>query len=114
MKLNFWDVGGQKSLRSYWRNYFETTDGLVWVVDSADKRRLEDCRDELAALLVEEVSYTDFRCIGMERSRCGWEVDSTRSPEVMVFNIMSKSQLWSPIGILYFLLLPIYVSELWL
>ena len=55
-KLNFWDVGGQKSLRSYWRNYFESTDGLVWVVDSADRRRLEDCKKELHALLVEEVS----------------------------------------------------------
>ena len=39
-QLNIWDVGGQKSLRSYWRNYFESTDGLIWVVDSADKRRL--------------------------------------------------------------------------
>eukprot|EP01137_Pigoraptor_chileana_P036612 Opistho-2@32521 len=53
-KLNVWDVGGQKSLRSYWRNYFECTDGLVWVVDSADRRRLEDCRSELHALLKEE------------------------------------------------------------
>ena len=52
--LNIWDVGGQKSLRSYWRNYFETTDGLIWVVDSADKRRLEDCRKELQSLLQEE------------------------------------------------------------
>ena len=42
-KLNFWDVGGQKSLRSYWRNYFEATDGLIWVVDSADRIRLKDC-----------------------------------------------------------------------
>ena len=25
--LNFWDVGGQKSIRAYWRNYFESTDG---------------------------------------------------------------------------------------
>ena len=49
--LNIWDVGGQKSLRSYWRNYFETTDGLVWVVDSADKRRLQDCKAELHPLL---------------------------------------------------------------
>lgn len=54
-KLNIWDVGGQKSLRSYWRNYFESTDGLVWVVDSADRMRLEDCRKELSALLLEEV-----------------------------------------------------------
>jgi ADP-ribosylation factor-like protein 2 len=37
-----WDVGGQRSLRPYWRNYFERTDALVWVVDSADARRLAD------------------------------------------------------------------------
>lgn len=52
--LNFWDVGGQKSLRSYWRNYFESTDGLVWVVDSADKMRLDNCKAELHNLLQEE------------------------------------------------------------
>jgi GTPase SAR1 family protein len=43
-KLNIWDVGGQKTLRPYWRNYYEKTDGLIWVVDSADLARLEDCR----------------------------------------------------------------------
>ncbi|XP_012372931.1 ADP-ribosylation factor-like protein 2 [Octodon degus] len=53
-KLNVWDVGGQKSLRSYWRNYFESTDGLIWVVDSADRQRLQDCARELQGLLVEE------------------------------------------------------------
>lgn len=59
--LNIWDVGGQKSLRSYWRNYFETTDGLIWVVDSADKRRLEDCKKELHQLLQEEVRENQNR-----------------------------------------------------
>jgi ADP-ribosylation factor-like protein 2 len=54
-KLNIWDVGGQKSIRSYWRNYFEQTDALVWVVDSADRLRVDDCRQELAQLLQEEV-----------------------------------------------------------
>lgn len=54
LKLNIWDVGGQRSLRSYWRNYFECTDALIWVVDSADHRRLEDCKSELQALLTEE------------------------------------------------------------
>ncbi|XP_023234543.1 ADP-ribosylation factor-like protein 2 [Centruroides sculpturatus] len=53
-RLNMWDVGGQKSLRSYWQNYFESTDGLIWVVDSADRRRLQDCKNELHALLLEE------------------------------------------------------------
>ena len=53
-KLNVWDVGGQTTIRSYWRNYFEQTDGLVWVVDSADILRLQDCRDELHVLLQQE------------------------------------------------------------
>ncbi|KAK2100197.1 ADP-ribosylation factor-like protein 2 [Saguinus oedipus] len=53
-KLNIWDVGGQKSLRSYWRNYFESTDGLIWVVDSADRQRMQDCHRELQSLLLEE------------------------------------------------------------
>ena len=54
-KLNIWDVGGQTSLRSYWRNYFESTDGLIWVVDSSDRARLLDCKAELQALLQQEV-----------------------------------------------------------
>uniref|UniRef100_A0A8C8YJ76 ADP-ribosylation factor-like protein 2 n=1 Tax=Prolemur simus TaxID=1328070 RepID=A0A8C8YJ76_PROSS len=58
-KLNIWDVGGQKSLRSYWRNYFESTDGLIWVVDSADRQRMQDCQKELQSLLVEEALELD-------------------------------------------------------
>jgi GTPase SAR1 family protein len=50
------DVGGQKTLRSYWRNYFEKTDALIWVVDATDRLRLNDCREELHGLLQEEVS----------------------------------------------------------
>ncbi|KAG5179462.1 ARL2, ARF-like ras superfamily GTPase [Tribonema minus] len=53
-KLNVWDVGGQQTIRSYWRNYFEQTDGIIWVVDSADRARLQDCRRELHALLDQE------------------------------------------------------------
>lgn len=53
-KLNVWDIGGQKTIRSYWRNYFEQTDGVIWVVDSSDKLRLEDTKAELHALLRQE------------------------------------------------------------
>ncbi|CAI7656431.1 unnamed protein product [Penicillium viridicatum] len=48
------DVGGQKTLRSYWKNYFEKTDTLVWVVDATDRLRVDDCRQELSGLLLEE------------------------------------------------------------
>ena len=48
-------MGGQKTLRSYWKNYFEKTDTLIWVVDATDRLRIDDCREELAGLLLEEV-----------------------------------------------------------
>ncbi|KAK4983951.1 hypothetical protein LTR66_002902 [Elasticomyces elasticus] len=53
-QLNIWDVGGQKTLRTYWKNYFEKTDTLIWVVDATDRERLDDCRLELKGLLLEE------------------------------------------------------------
>ncbi|EON62212.1 ADP-ribosylation factor-like 2 [Coniosporium apollinis CBS 100218] len=55
-KLNIWDVGGQKTLRTYWKNYFEKTDTLIWVVDATDRERIDDCRKELMGLLLEEAT----------------------------------------------------------
>ncbi|KAH8921437.1 ARF/SAR superfamily [Atractiella rhizophila] len=52
--LNIWDVGGQRTLRPYWRNYFEATDAIIWVIDSGDRLRLLDCKNELQELLKEE------------------------------------------------------------
>lgn len=35
-KLNVWDIGGQKAIRPYWRNYFDQTDALVSALCSID------------------------------------------------------------------------------
>ena len=53
-KLNMWDVGGQKTIRPYWRNYFESTDGIIYVIDSADRRRMEETGIELQQIIDEE------------------------------------------------------------
>lgn len=53
-KLNVWDIGGQKSIRPYWRNYYDQTDALIYVIDSADRRRMEEAGVELQQLLDEE------------------------------------------------------------
>lgn len=45
-------------MRTYWKNYFEKTDTLIWVVDATDRERINDCRQELAGLLQEEVCIT--------------------------------------------------------
>lgn len=53
-KLNVWDIGGQKTIRPYWSNYFESSDVLCYVVDSSDARRLEESGNELKELLAED------------------------------------------------------------
>jgi len=53
-KLNVWDIGGQRKIRPYWRNYFDNTDVLIYVIDSADKKRFEETSVELNELLSEE------------------------------------------------------------
>merc|ERR1712012_1509750 len=42
VKLNVWDIGGQKTIRPYWSNYFDSSDTLVYVVDSSDRKRLAE------------------------------------------------------------------------
>ncbi len=53
-KLNVWDIGGQRKIRPYWRNYFDNTDVLIYVIDSADEKRFEETGHELQELLFEE------------------------------------------------------------
>ncbi|KAH0793358.1 ADP-ribosylation factor-like protein 1 [Histomonas meleagridis] len=54
LTLRIWDIGGQQQLRPYWRLYFKDINGIVFVVDSADKERINICNSELHALLKEE------------------------------------------------------------
>ncbi|XP_070991007.1 ADP-ribosylation factor-like protein 3 isoform X1 [Oncorhynchus clarkii lewisi] len=53
-KLNVWDIGGQRKIRPYWRNYFENTNVLIYVIDSSDRKRFEETGQELAELMEEE------------------------------------------------------------
>merc|ERR1712087_440348 len=42
------------TIRPYWSNYFDGSDGLIFVVDSSDARRLEESSSELKELLAED------------------------------------------------------------
>lgn len=53
-QLHLWDIGGQSTIRAYWRNYFEKTDGIIWVVDSGDRHRLTLVKEELDTVLEQE------------------------------------------------------------
>ncbi|XP_048176084.1 ADP-ribosylation factor-like protein 3 isoform X2 [Corvus hawaiiensis] len=54
LKLNVWDIGGQRSIRPYWKKYLGSTDLLIYVIDSADQKRFEETGQELAELTEDE------------------------------------------------------------
>ena len=54
IKFQVWDLGGQTSIRPYWRCYYPNTDAIIFVVDSCDTERLGIVKQELMAMLQEE------------------------------------------------------------
>jgi len=54
LNFNVWDLGGQTSIRPYWRCYYANTAAVVFVIDSTDLERLETAAGELRAMLQEE------------------------------------------------------------
>jgi GTPase SAR1 family protein len=64
--LTVWDIGGQDKIRPLWRHCtsfsahstdkldYQNCQAVVFVVDSNDKERISEARDELAAVLRED------------------------------------------------------------
>ena len=46
-----WDVGGQDKIRPLWKFYFSGTQGLIFVIDSSDRARISEAKEELMGLL---------------------------------------------------------------
>jgi len=55
LKLNMWDVGGQHKIRTLWHHYFQNTDAMIYVVDSSDRERIEEAREELYRCLKDDL-----------------------------------------------------------
>ena len=72
VKFNVWDVGGQDKIRPLWRHYFSGktrnarsvkkmltvgqstgTQGLIFVIDSNDRQRIEEARQELHRIILD-------------------------------------------------------------
>mmetsp|Transcript_68760 Transcript_68760/g.194053 ORF Transcript_68760/g.194053 Transcript_68760/m.194053 type:complete len:182 (-) Transcript_68760:188-733(-) len=54
LSFTVWDVGGQDKIRPLWRHYYQGTNGLIYVIDSNDRDRIEDAREELSKMLNED------------------------------------------------------------
>ena len=54
ISFTVWDVGGQDKIRPLWRHYFQNTQGVIFVVDSNDRDRAGEAREELFRMLNED------------------------------------------------------------
>ena len=54
ISFTVWDVGGQDKIRPLWRHYYQNTQGLVFVVDSNDRERIDAAREELHKMINED------------------------------------------------------------
>ncbi len=55
VKFQVWDVGGQDKIRRLWHHYYAGSHGIIFVVDSSDKHRVDTAREELASILDADV-----------------------------------------------------------
>ena len=55
ISFSVWDVGGQDKIRPLWRHYFQNTQGLIFVVDSNDRERIQEAEKELHNMVTAEL-----------------------------------------------------------
>merc|ERR1711939_224172 len=54
ISFTVWGVGGQDKIRPLWRHYYQNTQGIIFVVDSNDRERVGEAKDELNRMLSED------------------------------------------------------------
>ncbi|XP_066921817.1 ADP-ribosylation factor 4 [Clytia hemisphaerica] len=60
ISFTVWDVGGQDKIRPLWRHYFTNTQGLIFVVDSNDRERIQEAAAELNKMVNEDELKDSF------------------------------------------------------
>jgi ADP-ribosylation factor-like protein 1 len=76
LKFQVWDLGGQTSIRPYWRCYYANTDAIIYVVDSSDHERMGISKSELYGMLEEEELKNALLCVFANKQ----DLDGSMSP----------------------------------
>ena len=54
MRLSFWDLGGQTDLRTIWNSYYSECHAIIFMVDSTDAARIEECKRIFSAIVTND------------------------------------------------------------
>lgn len=89
-RLLVWDVGGQDKLRALWRHFYGEVSCLVFVLDSGDKARLTEARDELRSLLAApELASTPLLVLANKQD-LGYACPTTEIEEILQLSALDS------------------------
>lgn len=77
INLKFWDLGGQRLLRSMWSRYYRSCHGIIFIIDSTDTDRFSECYDSLMEIANDSL----------------WKVDGGESVNVPILMLANKQDL---------------------
>eukprot|EP00177_Eucheuma_denticulatum_P007403 GFKZ01013477.1.p3 GENE.GFKZ01013477.1~~GFKZ01013477.1.p3 ORF type:complete len:182 (+),score=32.94 GFKZ01013477.1:309-854(+) len=63
LKAKVWDLGGQESIRPYWRSYYQEQGAVIFVIDSCDQDRMQIAKRELMNIIEEEELKSAVVCV---------------------------------------------------
>jgi len=65
IRFKAYDLGGHETARRIWSDYFATVDGIIFLVDAADRTRFQEAKEELGRLLEDPaLANTPFVVLG--------------------------------------------------
>lgn len=89
IQFTVWDVGGQDKIRPLWRHYFQNTQGIIFVVDSNDRDRIVEAREELQRMLNEDELRDAILLVFANKQDLPVRHDPTMTPSPKIFPSLS-------------------------
>lgn len=88
-----WDVGGQDKTRPLWRSYTRSADGVIFVIDSVDRERIEEARIELFKLAkCQDIGHVPILVIANKQD-LPRSLDVSELEKLLTLHEMPQSQL---------------------
>lgn len=109
ISFTVWDVGGQDKIRPLWRHYYQNTQGLIFVVDSNDRDRIDAGTSQRSGLpfhALFSVLTHYYYCTARDELHRMLNEDELRESILLVFankqdlpNAMSAAEMTDKLGL---------------